>query len=221
MTRADISLYAILDPEHCLGRDLAELAATAARNGVSILQYRDKSGDVRAMIANARAIRDALSGSGIPFVINDRVDVALACGADGVHLGQSDMAPADARELLGSEAIIGLSVKTIDDANLLPGELIDHAFIGGVHETVSKDNPAAIGLDGWRERAGIIRRRFPDMSIGAIAGFNAANAAPVIEAGADGIACISSIFRAGDVAAACLELREVVDQALAARREQA
>lgn len=213
MKPADISLYGILDPAHCAGRDLPELARIAAANGVTILQYRDKGSDIRTMIENASAIRTALAGSSIPFIVNDRVDVALACGADGVHLGQSDMPVRDARRILGPAAIIGLSVKTVEEATSLPGIHIDHAFIGGVFETRSKDNPRAIGIEGWKEIAGLISRNHPGMPLGAIAGVTEENAGKLVKAGADGVAAISALFAADDVAAACRAMRHAVDKA--------
>lgn len=213
MKPADITLYGILDPVHCLGRDLATLARIAADNGITVLQYRDKLSDVRTMIDNASAIRTALAGSNIPFLINDRVDVALACGADGVHLGQSDMPVRDARRIMGPAAIIGLSVKTHEDAASLPGIHIDHAFIGGVFETRSKDNPQAIGIDGWKEIAGLITRNYPGLPHGAIAGVTEENAGKLVKAGADGVAAISALFGAEDVAAACRAMRDAVDKA--------
>ena len=117
MTAVDLSLYGLIDPEHCAGRNPAELARIAARNGVTLLQYRDKRNGVREMVEIARAMRAALEGTDIPLLVNDRVDVALAAGADGVHIGQEDMRAEDARRLLGLDAIIGLSVvyKALDN----------------------------------------------------------------------------------------------------------
>ena len=111
------------------------------------------------MIEEARAMKAVLAGTGVPLVINDRVDVALAAGADGVHVGQDDMAAADARRLLGPTAIIGLSIKSVALANAAPLEAIDYAGIGGVYATTSKDNPdPPIGVGGLaRDRGGAAR----------------------------------------------------------------
>src|SRR3981081_2413008 len=107
----DLRLYALVDPEHAGGRDLAELSRLVAPGGATLVQLRDKRSDTRPMVARARAIKAALAPFGIPLLVNDRVDVALASGADGVHVGQQDMVVADARRLLGRSAIIGLSIK--------------------------------------------------------------------------------------------------------------
>ncbi|MEM7214812.1 MAG: thiamine phosphate synthase [Pseudomonadota bacterium] len=210
MNPVDISLYGIIDPEHCLGRELAELAKISVENGVTLIQYRDKKNGIRTMIENASAIRDALKGTNVPLIINDRVDVAIACNADGVHLGQEDMPVDHARSILGEEAIMGLSIKTVEEARSCPVDRIDYAFVGGVFVTHSKDNPSAIGIDGWMERANLIKNTKPEMPVGAIAGIDSDNAKQMVAAGCDGVAVISSIYMAEDVASATRELSNVV-----------
>jgi thiamine-phosphate pyrophosphorylase len=103
----DLRLYAILDPEHTGGRSLPELATKVAAGGATLVQLRDKRNETRAMVDMARAVKAALAPFGVPLLINDRVDVALACEAAGVHVGQTDMAAEDARRLLGRQAVIG------------------------------------------------------------------------------------------------------------------
>lgn len=211
----DLSLYALLDPAVAGGRPLAELARLVAGHA-TLVQLRDKHGSTRALVEEARRLRALLEP--VPFVVNDRVDVALAAEADGVHLGQDDMTAAEARLLLGKTAIIGLSVKTVAQAREAPLELIDYVAIGGVYATTSKDNTAApIGIAGLREVVGALRMREPDFPICAIAGITAGNAAEVIAAGADGVAVISALSRAPDPRQAARELRAIVDDALARR----
>lgn len=219
MNPVDIGLYGILDPARSRGRPLPALARLAAENGATLLQYRDKSGVTRRMVEEARAIKAALAGSGVPLIVNDRVDVALAAGADGVHLGQEDMHPADARSLLGPQAAIGLSVKTEAEARAAPLDLVDHVFVGGVFDTQSKANPRAVGVAGWRELAALLRRLRPGLTAGAIAGIDRDNAAELIAAGADGVAVISALFMADDVAAATRDLASVIAAARAAKAE--
>lgn len=214
----DLRLYAIVDPEHTGGRDLAGLAGQIANGGATLVQLRDKKGETRAMIARARALSSALAPSRVPLLINDRVDVALAVGAAGVHIGQDDMPVADARRLLGHRAIIGLSVKTPEQAANAPLDRLDYVAIGGVFATTSKDNTSTpIGLDGLRTIAQAIRACAPNFPICAIAGINASNAAGVIEAGADGVSVISALSLASDPRAATQTLRAIVDAALARR----
>jgi thiamine-phosphate pyrophosphorylase len=217
--RVNLRLYALVDPDTSGGFALDDLAGRVVAGGATLVQLRDKHGSTRRMVEEARAILAALHNTGVPLLINDRVDVALASEAEGVHIGQDDMAAADARRLLGPRAIIGLSIKTVAQAESAPLDSLDYVAIGGVFATTSKDNTAApIGPAGLRDVAGVIRRRAPKLSVGAIAGIDASNAAEVIAAGADGVAVISALSKTADPAAAARELRAVVDSALAARR---
>jgi thiamine-phosphate pyrophosphorylase len=151
-------------------------------------------------------------------VVNDRVDVALAARADGVHIGPDDMTPEDARALLGPDAIIGVSIKSVAAAEAAPIGLVDYAGVGGFYTTLSKaqENPP-IGTEGLARIASVLRRRAPKVPVVGIAGIDAANAAAVIAAGADGVAVISALSLATDPAAAARALREVVDGMLAKR----
>ena len=216
--RVDLRLYALVDPEHAGGRPLPDLAKLLAAGGATLVQLRDKRSDTRAMVEHARAVKAALAPFNVPLLINDRVDVAMASGADGVHVGQEDMAVADARRLLGREAIIGLSIKTIEQAEAAPIELIDYAGVGGVFATSSKDNPKPpIGLAGLSRVAAALRRRVADFPLCGIAGIDASNAGEVIAAGADGVAVISALSLKGDPQAAARELRGIVNTAIGKR----
>src|SRR5215472_10670434 len=201
--RVDLRLYALVDPERAGGRDLAVLARLVAQGGATLVQLRDKHSDTPLMVA---------------LLINDRIDVALAAGADGAHLGQDDMAVEDARRLLGADAIIGLSVKTVEQAETAPLDLLDYVGIGGVFATSSKDNPSPpIGPSGLARIVSVFRRRAPKFPVCGIAGIDASNAGEVIAAGADGVAVISALSRKDDPRAAARDLRGVVDRALAQR----
>src|SRR5271170_7028419 len=158
----DLRLNAIVDPERSGGRDLADLARLCAQGGATLVQLRDKLSETRAMVTRARAIKKALAPFNVPLVINDRVDVALAAGADGVHVGQDDMAVEDARRLLGPDAIIGLSIKTVAEAEAAPVDLIDYVGSGGVYATLSKQQKnAPIGPAGLARIVEVFRRRVP------------------------------------------------------------
>lgn len=217
--RIDYRLNALVDASLADISPLPELAAVAARHGATIIQYRDKHSSTREMIQQAVLIMKALQGTGVPLVINDRVDVALASGADGVHLGADDMDAATARRLLGPAAIIGLTVKNMDDAERAGNAPADYACIGGVFDTVSKVNPdAPVGLEGFRGLRNVLKAMRPDMPVGAIAGITLDKVPALISAGADGVAVISGLFRATDIAAAARDFRHHVDIALEARR---
>ncbi|HWP26668.1 MAG TPA: thiamine phosphate synthase [Xanthobacteraceae bacterium] len=214
--RVDLRLYAIVDPETSGGHDLAELARRVAAGGATLVQLRDKRSDTRTMVARARALKAALGP--VPLLINDRVDVALAVGCAGVHVGQDDMAAEDARRLLGRDAIIGLSIKTVAQAEAAPLDLIDYAGIGGVYGTTSKQNTAKpIGPDGLRRIVEALHRRKPGFPTCGIAGINETNAAEVIAAGADGVSVISALSLAADPETAARRLRTVIDRALSKR----
>jgi thiamine-phosphate pyrophosphorylase len=218
----DLRLNAIIDPERANGRSLVELTRLVVAGGATLIQLRDKLGSTRRMIEEARAIKSVLAGTGVPLVINDRVDVALAAGADGVHLGQDDMPAQDARRLLGPKAIIGVSIKSVAQANAAPRDAIDYAGIGGVYATTSKDNPdAPIGLAGLRAIVAAFRANSTDITdtpVCAIAGIDATNARDVMGAGVDGVAVISALSAQNDPEGAARELRRIVDKALAERR---
>ena len=212
--RFDLSVYGILDPQRSRGRDVATLAADAVRGGATFLQLRDKHGSTRDMVAAARAILAAIDGCGVPLVINDRVDVALASKAQGVHIGEDDMAPGDARTLLGADAIVGLTIHSVDEADAAPVELADYYGVGGIYATASKDNPnLPIGLAGFHDIATALRRRDPQARMVGIAGIDHETAGQVIDAGADGVAVISCLFMADDVEAATRRLKEAVTSA--------
>jgi thiamine-phosphate pyrophosphorylase len=213
----DLSLYALIDPAVAGGRALTDLASRIAASA-TLVQLRDKHSSTRAMVEEARALRAVLEPVGVPLLVNDRVDVALAAEADGVHIGQDDMAPADARLLLGRMAIIGLSINTVALAQSAPLDHLDYVAIGGVYGTTSKDNTKPpIGIEGLRAIVQAVRARAKEFPICAIAGINAGNAAAVIAAGVDGVAVISALSLAADPGQAARDLRAVVDRARAQR----
>lgn len=216
----DLGLYFILGPDHWGDRDPAWLAREAAAGGATLVQLRDKVSDTAAMIESARALKAALAGTGVPLIVNDRADVAFAAGADGVNLGRRDMAPADARRLLGPSAIIGVTVKTREEAAAVDPAIVDYASVGGVFATASKHNPdPPVGLDGLAARIALIRERSPGMPISAIAGIDAGNAADVVAAGADGVALVRAIAAADDPRAAAADLIARIEAGRTRRRQ--
>jgi thiamine-phosphate pyrophosphorylase len=212
----DLRCYAIVDPEVSGGHELPDLCRMLVAGGVTLVQLRDKLSDTKPMVERARAVKAALGS--VPLLINDRVDVALAIGCEGVHIGWDDMVPADARRLLGPNAIIGLTINSPQRADATDLGLIDYAGIGGIYGTTSKQTKASpIGIAGMARVIEALHRRKPGFLTCGIAGINAANAAPVIEAGADGVSVISTLSLARDPKAATQELLRVVKVALAKR----
>jgi thiamine-phosphate pyrophosphorylase len=217
-TRLDLRVYAVLDPARCRGRPLPALAAAAAEGGATLLQLRDKASPTRALVAAAREVRAALAGTGVPLIVDDRVDVALAAGAEGVHLGREDMTPEDARALLGQGAIIGATVHHAHEAEALTRAAVDYAGLGPVFASASKGNvDPPLGPTGLARLVAVVRRLLPGLPCCGIAGIDHRNAAEVIAAGVDGVAVISDIFMADDVVAATRRLRAAIDAALARR----
>lgn len=210
----DLSVYLVTDRDLCLGRDLDEVVALAVRGGATLVQLREKTADTRAFVELGRALKSLLTPLGVPLLINDRLDVALAVRADGAHLGQSDMPASLAREILGPEAILGLSLESM--AQLPEAEALDVDYYGvsPIHPTPTKtDTGPGWGLDGLRRLRAATKR-----PLAAIGGIGPANAAETIRAGADGLAVVSAICSADDPAAASRELLAIVRGEQARRR---
>jgi thiamine-phosphate diphosphorylase len=188
----DFSLYLVTDRALSLGRSTCEVVEMAIAGGVTCVQLREKNCSTREFVEEARQLKKVLEHKGIPLIINDRLDVALAINADGLHLGQKDMDLADARRIVGSRMVIGISAESVEDARRAETEGADYIGISPVFTTNTKvDTAPPLGLTGVRE----IRRavRLPLVGIG---GINCENATSVIEAGADGIAVVSAIVSA-------------------------
>ncbi len=209
-----LRLQVLLDPS--LSSDLPALAAQAAAGGATLLQLRMKDAGSGAMLEAARAVMDAAPG--VPLIVNDRVEVALAAGAAGVHLGWDDLPPRAARALLGPEAILGLTVRSAAEADAAELDAVTHASVGGVFATATKRNSTApVGLDGLAALSARLRARKPGLPVCAIAGIGAETATGVIRAGADGIAVTAAVASQADPEAAARGLRAIVDAALAER----
>ena len=214
MRREDLALYLVTDRGLSLGRDLETAVLQAVEGGVTLVQLREKDIDTRDFIALAQRLKAALEGSGVPLLINDRVDVALAVDADGVHIGQSDMPYGMARRLLGPDKIIGLSVETMDELLEANGLDVDYVAVSPVFATHTKtDTLTPFGYEGL-ERACRLTRH-PICGIG---GMNAVTAGRAIACGADGVAVVSAIVSAPDPRLASKELKAIIDNELDKRR---
>lgn len=215
MRNFDLSLYALFDPSIARGMG-GEAVIQAVEGGVSLVQLRVKDTSSRQFLENALMIRSALASQTVPLIINDRVDIALACGADGVHLGQDDLPVEAARRIMGDEAIIGLTVRSEEEALRAPLDVIDYVGLGGVFATTSKANDTPpLGLDGFRHLASLLKERRPDLPICAIAGITPQNCGAVIKAGADGVAVISALFAKENPRLAAAEMLAAIESARA------
>lgn len=205
MTRRafDLTLYLVTDPLLVGGRRLADVTAAAVDGGVTLVQLRDKTAATGDLIRTAGRLLDVLRPRGVKLLVNDRVDVALASGAAGVHLGQSDMPPATARRLLGEDAVIGLSITHPDELASADPAVIDYLGVGPVFATTTKGD-ASPPLDDAAIRRIVAGTGLPTVGIG---GITAANAARPRMLGLGGVAVVSAICAAADPAAAARALR--------------
>ncbi len=205
----DCTLYVITDAKLSPGRSHLEVAQAAIEGGASIIQFRDKEMSTRQLEETARKIKELTDEASIPLIINDRLDVALAVDADGVHVGQDDMPAALARQLIGPHKILGVSASTVEEALQAEREGADYVSASPVFTTPTKpDAPPPTGLEGLRAIVEAV-----NLPVIAIGGINEKNAAEVIEAGAQGIAVISAVISAPDIVAAARHLRETVEAA--------
>jgi thiamine-phosphate pyrophosphorylase len=202
-------LYLVTDRGLCGDRALEAVVAQAVQGGVACVQLREKDLSTGAFVALARSLKALLVPLGVPLVINDRLDVALAAGADGVHVGQEDMPCELVRQFMGPRAIIGLSVETWADVVRAQDQDVDYLGVSPVFPTPTKtDTKAAWGFEG------IARiRAFSRHPLVAIGGLNAANAARAVRAGAGGIAVVSAICASPDPCAAARELAACIREA--------
>ena len=202
----DLSVYLVTDRGLSRGRELVDVVLAAVRGGVTVVQLRDKDASARETLELGRALLARLRPLGVPLLVNDRVDLALALGADGVHVGQSDLPPEVARRLLGPEALVGLSITGPEDLPTLDPAVVDYAGVGPLFPTASKaDATPALGLEGFAR----LRRQLP-VPVVAIGGIPPANASDVIAAGADGVSVVSAICSAEDCELAANTLARTV-----------
>ena len=202
-----LKLYLVTDRELSLGRSLEEVVSEAVKGGVTVVQLREKDASTGEFIELARRLMKLLKPLDIPLIINDRVDVALAVDADGVHIGQSDMSYEDARRLLGPDKIIGLSVENFKDIEAANALDVDYIGISPVYGTPTKtDTAEPFGLEGLREA--VQMSAHPTVAIG---GMNASTIAEVMAAGTDGVAVVSAICSAENIRKATSDLRAIVE----------
>lgn len=202
-------LYVVTDEMLSHGKSHAEIASEAVAGGASIIQLRDKTASSLKLFSDAKKIERICRGKAI-FIVNDRIDIALASGADGVHLGQDDI-PADAaRKICGENFLIGVSVGSLAEAEKAAADGADYVAVSPVYSTASKaDAGAGHGLSLVSE----IRKAFPAMPLVGIGGLNRDNAAEAVAAGLDSVAVISAVVSAADIKSAAEELSKIISEA--------
>jgi len=209
-----LGLYFVTDRALCGRKAVGEVVLQALQGGAACVQLREKEVSTRFFVEEARKIKALMTPFNVPLIINDRIDVALAAGADGVHIGQEDMPYDIARKLMGPQAIIGLSVETWEDVEKAQTLDVDYLGVSPVFETPTKtDTKGSWGLEGLaRIKAW---SRHPLVGIG---GLNSSNAADAVRAGADCIAVVSAICSVPDPLKAAGELHDIIHAALEQRR---
>ena len=199
----DWTFYLVADSAFRRGRDFLRALEEAAEGGATVVQIRGKNIGAGELFTLASAAVSLLEPHGIPVIVNDRADIARACGAGGVHLGRDDLPIEAARKILGSGSVIGLSVNTVEEAQEAERLGADYIGLGPVYATTTKDTPLPVlGPEGVaRVKAAV------GIPVVAIGGLNAENVAAIMKAGADGAAVVSSVWGAPDVLASARKLR--------------
>ncbi|MDD5270913.1 MAG: thiamine phosphate synthase [Candidatus Omnitrophica bacterium] len=199
----DFKLYVIIDSKSANGRGLAEVASEAVEGGADIIQLREKDMPAREIVTLGRAIRKAMAGTGALFIINDRPDIAAATGADGVHLGQDDLPPEEARAIIGRDKVIGVSTHSLEQALAAEKAGADYIGVGPVFATPTKPDYIPVGTGLVREVSKAVRIPFV-----AIGGIDAGNIGQVLDAGASRIAVVRAVCGASDVRNAAKSIKE-------------
>lgn len=211
MKAFDLSVYLVLDPDLCHEIGMVETARLAVEGSVTMVQLRDKLATTQAMIKTGRALMAALAGTGVPLIVNDDVDAAIEIGADGLHVGQGDMAAAAARGKMSDRMIVGLSVETEELARQVDASVVDYVGIGPVFATGTKpDHKPPIGFDGLARI--VSAAPVPAVAIG---GLKAEHAAPALRAGVEGIAVVSAVCGQSDPKAAARRIASEIEKARA------
>ena len=208
------SLYVVINNDYSdpdLQHKSNMLAEIVVKNGCDIVQYRPKRIRYLKMFKEASLISEVCAHHRVPFIINDHIDLAIEVNADGIHLGQGDISIQHARAILGNDKIIGLTVRSVDEALKAPLHLLDYVSIGGVFPTKSnKLETKLLGLTGLKNVIKVIKNSHPNLPIVSIAGLNETNIADVINCGVDSIAVISAISKVEFPKIACSMIKDVI-----------
>ncbi len=207
LDRKHLLLYAVTDRAWTGDYTLYQQIEKALRGGVTCVQLREKSMDNEAFLQEAREIQALCQRYMVPFIINDNVEVAIACGADGIHVGQEDMAADEIRRRTGKNMILGVSVHTVKEAQEAVKNGADYLGLGAVFPTSTKTDAAAMPKETLRAICEAV-----DMPIVAIGGINRSNIGKLAKSGVDGVALVSAIFSAADIETTCRELRELAEK---------
>lgn len=205
----DYTLYLVTDRRWLGKRSLADAVEEAIEGGVTMVQLREKEMSSRAFLETALAVKEVTDRYGIPLVINDRIDIAYACNADGVHLGADDLSIFVAREILGADKIVGASAATLEEALALEAEGADYLGVGAVFPTGTKSDADHVTLEQLARIKSAVH-----IPVVAIGGIDAEKVDSVMKTGVDGVAVVSAIMARKDVRAAASRLMELLKASL-------
>lgn len=204
-------LYAVTDRAWTGKESLSAQVEKALKGGVTCLQLREKNLDQESFLAEAKEIRDLCRSYGVPFIVNDKVEAAMACHADGIHVGQEDMPAKEVRRLVGEEMIIGVSVHSVEEAKKAVEDGADYLGVGAVFPTVTKTRVNRMSMDVLQAICKAVK-----VPVVAIGGIHPDNIMELAGSGVDGVALVSAIFSAEDIEENCRRLRKL-SEAVAAR----
>lgn len=202
-------LYAVTDRRWCGKQTLFEQIKDAIDGGITCLQLREKGLDSGSFLSEANDIKELCRQNGVPFIINDNVQVAIDCGADGVHIGQEDMEASKVRKLIGDNMLLGVSAQTVEQAKKAEADGADYLGVGAVFSTSTKTDAADVSLDTLKNICDAV-----NIPVVAIGGINAGNISKLAGTGIDGAALVSAIFAAGDIKSECKLLKSALEAAL-------
>ncbi len=207
LDKKDLLLYAVTDRSWLSGETLYSQVEKALKGGATFIQLREKNLDSDAFFKEAKQLKGLCKEYNVPFVINDNVDIAVKIGADGVHVGQSDMEASDVRERLGKDKIIGVSAQTVEQALLAQKQGADYLGVGAVFSTNSKDDAVNISHETLKAICEAV-----DIPVIAIGGIGKHNVMELSGSGIVGIAVISALFAQPDIKAAAEELKRLIER---------
>ena len=213
VSRERLLLYAVTDRSWLNGRTLRSQVEEALDGGATFLQLREKNLDDAHFLEEARELQALCRERGVPFIVNDNVDVALAMGADGIHVGQHDMEAGDVRRLLGPDRILGVSAQTVEQALLAQERGADYLGVGAVFPTGSKDDADDVSFEELRAICEAVT-----IPVVAIGGISLSNVKKLAGSGICGIAVISAIFAQKDIRLAAEQLRKETEEMLEKKR---
>ncbi len=200
-------LYAVTDRAWVGAKTLYEQVEAALKGGVTCVQLRKKEMGDEEFLQEAKEIHALCRQYGVPFIVNDNVEVAVACGAEGIHVGQEDMAAGDVRRRVGDEMLVGVSVHTVEEARQAVADGADYLGLGAVFPTSTKTDVGQMPNDLLRAICNAV-----DVPIVAIGGINKGNLSKLAGSGVDGVALVSAIFSAEDIEGTCRELRALAEE---------